>query len=64
LLSFTVSGLASARGHLFPFARATAVDAATAHAITRVRVLGPLVACPVMAGVAQGGRPPTARAAC
>ena len=62
-LSFAVSGLASARGHLFPFARATAVDVARpAHAVTRVVVLGPLLACP--ASVRPGRKPPTARAAC
>jgi hypothetical protein len=63
-LSFTVSGLASARGHVFPFARATAVDVARpAHAVTRVIVLGPL-ACPAIAGTAKRPKPPLARAAC
>ncbi|MGZ4165458.1 MAG: collagen-binding domain-containing protein [Solirubrobacteraceae bacterium] len=62
-LSFTVSGLASARGHVFPFARATAVDVVPARAATRVLVLGPLVAC-TAAHLAARHRPPTARAAC
>jgi hypothetical protein len=61
-LSFSVSGLASARGHVFPTALATSIDATPAHAATRVVVLGPLVACP--ASVRAGRTPPTARAAC
>lgn len=66
-LSFTVSGLASAHGHVFPFARATAVDVARAeHAVTRVLVLRPAVACPASAGrgALRSTKPPTAHAAC
>ena len=63
-MSFTITGLASARGHLFPFAHATAVDVARpARAVTRVVVLGAL-ACPAVAHIAGRHRPPIARAAC
>jgi Domain of unknown function DUF11 len=69
-MGFTVSALASARGHLFPFARATAVGVARpSRAVTRVLVLGPAVACPARAPVAKApatGSPkaPLAHAAC
>jgi choice-of-anchor A domain-containing protein len=64
-LSFAVSGLASARGHLFPTAKATATDVARpARASTRVLVLGPRVACAATARSAAAPGPPTARAAC
>jgi choice-of-anchor A domain-containing protein len=64
-MSFTVTGLASARGHLFPSAHATAVDVARpARAVAHVLVLGPLVACPAVAHASRGHEPPTARAAC
>jgi hypothetical protein len=54
-IGFTVSPLASARGHLFPFARATAVGVARpSRAVTRVLVLGPAVACPARAPAAKG----------
>jgi hypothetical protein len=69
-MGFTVSALASARGHLFPFARATAVGIARpSRAVTRVLVLGPAVACPARArGVKAPGsasrKAPLAHAAC
>ncbi|HEY6525778.1 MAG TPA: collagen-binding domain-containing protein [Solirubrobacteraceae bacterium] len=64
-LSFTVSGLASARGHVFPSTTATAVDAARpAGASTHVVVLGPVVACTATARRAMTARRPRARAAC
>ena len=64
-LSFTVSGLASARGHVFPSTTATAVDAARpVGASTHVVVLGPVVACTATARRAMTARPPRARAAC
>jgi hypothetical protein len=64
-MSFTVTGVASAPGHLFPFAHATAVDVGRpARAVTRVLVLGTRVACPALARSARRHRPPTARAAC
>jgi choice-of-anchor A domain-containing protein len=64
-LSFTVSGLASARGHLFPAATATATDVARpARASTRIEVLGPVVACSAIARRATTPGPPRARAAC
>ncbi len=62
---FTVSGLASARGHVFPSTSATAVDAARpAHASTRVVVLGPVLACSAIARRATTPGAPRARAAC
>ena len=64
-LSFAVSGLASARGHMFPFATATATDVARpAHASTRVVVLGPVVACSAIARAATRHQPPPAHIAC
>jgi choice-of-anchor A domain-containing protein len=64
-LSFAVSGLASARGHLFPFATATATDVARpARASTRVVVLGPVVACAATARAATRHQPPPAHIAC
>ena len=64
-LAFTVSGLASARGHVFPSTSATAVDAARpAHASTRVVVLGPVLACSAIARRATTPGAPRARAAC
>ena len=72
-LSFTVSALASARGHLSPAATATATDITRpVRAATRIHVLGPLVACPSSARAAALPRPvasarrppPLARAAC
>jgi choice-of-anchor A domain-containing protein len=64
-ISFTVFGYASARGHIFPSARATAVDVARAdHAAAHVLVLG-ASACPAAASRASGTtKPPTAHAAC
>lgn len=67
-IGFTTSGVASAHGHLFPSAHATALGA-TSHAVTHILVLGPLVACPSRAGgdglpAASTEQPPTARAAC
>jgi hypothetical protein len=64
-LSFAVSGLASARGHLLPFATATATDVARpARASTRVLVLGPRVVCTATARAARRGKPPPAHIAC
>jgi choice-of-anchor A domain-containing protein len=70
-LGFTVSALASARGRLFPVARATAVGVARpSRAATRVLVLGPAVACPARARHArsrasgQAQKAPVAHAAC
>ncbi|HEY1716270.1 MAG TPA: collagen-binding domain-containing protein [Solirubrobacteraceae bacterium] len=72
-LSFTVSALAWARGHLSPSAAATASDIARpVRAVTRIHVLGPLVACassmraPALARTAAMTHrpPPRARAAC
>ena len=63
--SFTVSGLASARGHVFPSTTATAVDVARpVRASTHVVVLGPVVACTATARRATAAKPPRARAAC
>jgi hypothetical protein len=64
-LGITVSGLASARGLLFPSGRATAVGVARpVRAVTRVRVIGPLVACAALVDSARRHGPPTAHAAC
>ena len=62
VVGFTVSGLASARGHVFPSTSATAVDAARpAHASTRVVVLGPVLACSAIARRATTPGAPRAR---
>ncbi len=64
-LTFTVSGLASARGLVFPVGIATATGVTRpVHAATRVVVLGPLVACAATAHDVTRHRPPIARAAC
>ena len=65
-LGFTVSALASARGHLSPSAAATATDITRpVRAATRIHVLSPVVACVSSArAFATRHRPPLARAAC
>jgi hypothetical protein len=65
-MSLTVTGSASAKGHLLPSGQATAVDVPRpARATAHVRVIGPLVACPAaVRAIVSGHGPPRARAAC
>ena len=67
-IGFTTSGIASAHGHLFPSAHATALGADVARGDSHPRPR-PAVACPSRAGgdglpAASTEQPPTARAAC
>jgi hypothetical protein len=64
-LGFTVSALASAPRRLSPAAAATATDITRPlRAATRIRVLGPLVACSATARSTDRTQPPPARIAC